>query len=51
MQADLGRLGKACCGSQTVYALEGAPLPVQVDAIRDILRRFALIALKAVDEQ
>jgi ArsR family transcriptional regulator len=31
MQADLARLGKACCAPQRVYALEGAPLPVPVD--------------------
>jgi ArsR family transcriptional regulator len=33
MQADLARLGKACCASQRVSALEGAPLPVQVEEV------------------
>jgi ArsR family transcriptional regulator, arsenate/arsenite/antimonite-responsive transcriptional repressor len=33
MQADLARLGKACCAPQRVSALEGAPLPIPVEAI------------------
>jgi len=33
MQADLARLGKACCVPQRVSALEGAPLPIPVEAI------------------
>ena len=33
MQTDLARLGKACCASQKVSALEGAPLPVPLDAV------------------
>ena len=33
MQADLARLGKACCTSQRVSALEGAPLPIPVEAV------------------
>ena len=33
MQADLVRLGKACCAPQRVSALEGAPLPIAVDAV------------------
>jgi len=33
MQADLARLGKACCAPQKVLALEGAPLPILVEAI------------------
>jgi ArsR family transcriptional regulator len=33
MQADLTRLGKACCAAQKASVLEGAPLPVQVDAV------------------
>ena len=33
MQADLARLGKACCAPQRVSALEGAPLPTQVEAV------------------
>lgn len=33
MQADLARLGKACCTPQKVSALEGAPLPVRVDPV------------------
>jgi ArsR family transcriptional regulator len=33
MQTDLARLGKACCAPQRVSALEGAPLPVQIDAV------------------
>jgi ArsR family transcriptional regulator, arsenate/arsenite/antimonite-responsive transcriptional repressor len=32
MQADLDRLNKACCAPQKWVALEGAPLPVTVDA-------------------
>jgi ArsR family transcriptional regulator, arsenate/arsenite/antimonite-responsive transcriptional repressor len=33
MQADLVRLGKACCAPQKVSALEGAPLPISVEAV------------------
>ena len=33
MQADLARLGKACCSPQSVSALEGAPLPIPVEAV------------------
>ncbi len=33
MQADLARLGKACCAPQRVSALEGAPLPITVEAV------------------
>ncbi len=33
MQADLARLGKACCAPQKVSALEGAPLPIPVEAV------------------
>lgn len=33
MQADLARLGKACCAPQKVAALEGAPLPIPVQAL------------------
>jgi ArsR family transcriptional regulator len=33
MQADLARLGKACCAPQRVSALEGAPPPIPVEAI------------------
>jgi ArsR family transcriptional regulator len=33
MQRDLAHLSKACCAPQKVSALEGAPLPVQVDAV------------------
>jgi ArsR family transcriptional regulator len=33
MQADLARLTKACCAPQKISALEGAPLPVTVDAV------------------
>ncbi len=33
MQVDLARLGKACCAPQKVLALEGAPLPILVEAI------------------
>jgi ArsR family transcriptional regulator len=32
MQADLARLGRACCAPQRVSALEGAPLPIPVEA-------------------
>lgn len=33
MQADLNRLEKACCVPQRVFVLDGAPLPVFVDAV------------------
>jgi ArsR family transcriptional regulator len=33
MQVDLARLGKACCAPQRVLALEGAPLPIPVEAV------------------
>jgi ArsR family transcriptional regulator, arsenate/arsenite/antimonite-responsive transcriptional repressor len=33
MRADLSRLGKACCAPQKVAALEGAPMPILVDAV------------------
>ena len=33
MQMDLVRLGNACCAPQKVSALEGAPLPVQIEAV------------------
>ena len=33
MQADLARLEKACCASQRVSALEGAPLPIPIEAV------------------
>ncbi len=33
MQVDLARLGKACCAPQKVSALEGAPLPIPVEAV------------------
>jgi ArsR family transcriptional regulator len=33
MQADLPRLGKACCAPQRASALEGEPLPIPVDAV------------------
>jgi hypothetical protein len=33
MQADLTRLGKACCAPPKASALEGAPLPILVDPI------------------
>ena len=33
MQADLARLSKACCAPQTVSGLEGAPLPILVEAV------------------
>jgi len=32
MQADLARLNKACCAPQKLVALEGAPLPIPVEA-------------------
>lgn len=33
MRADLSRLNKACCAPQKLSALEGAPLPVPVEAV------------------
>jgi ArsR family transcriptional regulator, arsenate/arsenite/antimonite-responsive transcriptional repressor len=33
MQADLARLSTACCGPQKIAGLEGAPLPVAVEAV------------------
>jgi ArsR family transcriptional regulator len=33
MQADLARLGKACCTPQKISALDGAPMPSPVEAI------------------
>ncbi len=33
MQSDLARLGKACCAPQRVSALDGAPLPIPVEAV------------------
>jgi ArsR family transcriptional regulator, arsenate/arsenite/antimonite-responsive transcriptional repressor len=33
MQADLARLGKACCAPQSISGLEGAPLPIPIDAV------------------
>ena len=33
MQVDLARLGKACSAPQRVSALEGAPLPIPVEAV------------------
>jgi ArsR family transcriptional regulator len=33
MQRDLARLGRACCAPQRISALDGAPLPAQVDAV------------------
>lgn len=33
MQVDLARLGKACCAPQKLTALEGAPLPIPVEAV------------------
>ena len=33
MQSDLVRLGKACCAPQRVSALEGAPMPIPVEAV------------------
>ena len=34
MQQDLARLNKACCAPQKLVALEGAPAPVRVQALR-----------------
>ena len=34
MQADLTRLNNACCAPQKMSALEGAPLPIAVEAVR-----------------
>lgn len=34
MQADVTRLNKACCAPQKLSALEGAPLPIPVEAVR-----------------
>jgi ArsR family transcriptional regulator len=33
MEADLARLGKACCAPQRISALEGAPPPVPVELV------------------
>ncbi len=33
MQADVMRLNKACCAPQKLSALEGAPLPIPVEAV------------------
>jgi len=33
MQADLSRLGSACCVPQNVSALEGAPMPIVVESL------------------
>jgi ArsR family transcriptional regulator len=33
MKADLARRGKACCAPQRVSALEGAPLPIPIEAV------------------
>jgi ArsR family transcriptional regulator len=33
MQADLARLGRACCASQKISSLEGAPLPAAAETI------------------
>lgn len=33
MQADLAALGRACCAPRSVSALEGAPLPIPVEAV------------------
>jgi ArsR family transcriptional regulator len=33
MQTDLARLARACCAPQRISALDGAPLPAQVDAV------------------
>ncbi len=33
MQEDLARLGKACCAPQRASALEGAPLPIPIEAV------------------
>jgi ArsR family transcriptional regulator, arsenate/arsenite/antimonite-responsive transcriptional repressor len=32
MQKDLARLGRACCAPQKVAALDGAPLPMPIEA-------------------
>ena len=32
MQADQMRLNKACCAPQKLYALEGAPVPIPIEA-------------------
>jgi ArsR family transcriptional regulator len=32
MQSDLERLGKACCQPQSFVALEGAPVPIRLEA-------------------
>jgi ArsR family transcriptional regulator len=37
MRTDLARLSKACCAPQKLVALEGAPLPIAVEA-RDLAR-------------
>ena len=34
LQADLTRLSRACCAPQKISALEGAPLPIPVEAAR-----------------
>ena len=33
MQADLARLGRACCASQKLSSLEGAPRPAPIETI------------------
>ncbi len=33
MKADLARLAKVCCAAQKLPALDGAPLPVSVEAV------------------
>ncbi len=33
MQADLARLGEACCVPAKAFALESAPLPIRVDRV------------------
>jgi ArsR family transcriptional regulator, arsenate/arsenite/antimonite-responsive transcriptional repressor len=33
MQADMARLGKACCAPQAISGLEGAPLPIPISAV------------------
>jgi len=33
MQADLSRLTKACCAAEKLPALDGAPLPIPIEAI------------------
>ena len=33
MQADLLRLTKACCAPQKLPALDGAPLPIQIESV------------------